>query len=132
MVIDTYTKTIKDVLYPNNSKVVYPLPSMLDRPEAVCAVSIPQQNVFFFLVEFRKLFLTMTSHPRRDFYTHTHTHTHTPYPLKCNVLCTKSVYFILSQLLIHFLIYWSTFSTIGPLSHIVLVLAHFISCAVIS
>ncbi len=46
MVIDTNTKTIKDVLYPNNSKVVYPLPSMLDRPEAVCAVSIPQQNLF--------------------------------------------------------------------------------------
>ena len=46
MVFDTRTKTIRDVVYPNNSKVEYPLKPILDVLAAVCAVPIPQQNSF--------------------------------------------------------------------------------------
>ena len=46
MVFDSRTKTMRDVVYPNNSKVVYPLKPMLDNIAAVCAVPIPQQNLF--------------------------------------------------------------------------------------
>ena len=46
MVVDSKTKTIRDVVYPNNSNILYPLKPMLDVPTAVCAVPIPQQNSF--------------------------------------------------------------------------------------
>ena len=48
MVFDSKTKTMTDVLYPNNSKVGYPLPNirMLDALSTVCVAPNPQQNSF--------------------------------------------------------------------------------------
>ncbi len=46
MVYDSKTKTVKDVLYPNNSKIEYPIKFMLDDSTGVCTAPYPQQNSF--------------------------------------------------------------------------------------